>query len=575
MSRRTGQELDTFSDSYLEACAHAGMDAILVYASHPDSNLHGYTDPEALWPGQGRGYCDFSHLVWRAEGYGLDVYVYNMMICDMYPGDPGSEEYYEGTFGQLFKNCPGIRGIVFVGESFEFPSKDPRTAGVRIQRRPEGEHRPSPGWYPCSDYPLFVEFVKNIIRRYNPEADIVFWSYNWGYVDKAARLALIEKLPKDISYLVTFDMWQAVTDSEGNTYTIDDYSVSFPGPSRVFTDEAEKAKELGLRLYAMTNTGGRTWDNGASPYLPVPQQWQKRYEALRAAHDAYGLCGLMEDHHYGWFPSFLSLFAKNAYTSGSVPDADMLRQIANRDWGKCADLALEAWADFSAALSWVIPANVDQYGPYRSGPTYPILFSQTEKDLAIPSVPWAEHKGGGIWNPVYPDPVYPGWERTLMRYRHVGKVRELFGKGLGLLEEALGRLGAEYGSEVSRQTALARFLYCSYRTAEHVMAWTMAKQTLLCAEEPGMPEGADAVCSALGLEDRTPAGLARRMKEIAAAERENVLLALTAWEEDSRIGFEATMEYVFNKDCAEWKLAETERTLELLDGYLARRGISI
>ena len=162
-----------------------------------------------------------------------------------------------------------------------------------------------------------------------------------------------------------------------------------------------------------------------------------------------------------------------------------------------------------------------------------------------------------------------------MRYRHVQRVRELFGKGLGLLEEALGILGAAYGSEISRQAAVARFLYCSYVTAEHVMAWTMAKRTLLLETETGVPEGADAVCDALGLEDRTPAGLARRMKEIAAAERDNVRLALTAWEEDSRIGFEATMEYVFNKECAEWKLAETERTLALLDDYLARHGIRL
>lgn len=238
----SGLELDVFSDAFLAAAAHAGMDAVIVYAGHPDMNLRGFEDPDALWPGTGRGYCDFADLVYRAAGYGLDVYIYSQIKCDMHPDEEGAAEYYEKSFGAIFKKCPDLKGIIFVGESFEFPSKDPHTAGVRCQLKLQGETRPSPGFYPSSDYPALLSLVRDTVRAYNPHADIVFWTYNWGWADRQARLSLIETLPRDISLLVTFEMWECLTDTNGDAYHIADYSVSFPGPARVFLDEAEKRR---------------------------------------------------------------------------------------------------------------------------------------------------------------------------------------------------------------------------------------------------------------------------------------------------------------------------------------------
>ena len=567
----SGVELDTFPDNFLEACAHAGMDAILVYAGHPDTHIHGFEDPDALWPGTGRGYCDFNNLVWRAKGYGLDVYIYSQMICDVHPDDPQAESYYEASFGKLFKNCPGIKGIIFVGESFEFPSKDPHTSGIRFQLKPADDPRPSPGWYPCYDYPQLVKRVKDTINQYNPDADIVFWSYNWGYVEKEARLALIENLPKGVTLLVTFDMWEIFTGENGKTYKIDDYSISFEGPSCVFVDEAEKARELGIRLYAMANTGGRTWDIGVVPYLPVPNQWQKRYEALCKANRDYGLCGLMENHHFGWMPSFLSLFAKNAYDASGIPNDEMLGQIAKRDYGNCAKLALQAWAMMSEGIRHVVASAIDQYGPYRCGPSYPLIFDQKIEDLAAPSVPWANHKGFAIWNPIYPDPVFPDYENTVLRYNRVVAVKEAFQKGLALLESAAKQLDAKSGSEIARQLAVVKFLCCCYVTTEHVIAWAMAKQMLLLSKDGILPKGSEAVCDTLQITDATPAALAAYMKQIAAAESENVKEALECWKEDSNIGFEPSMEYAFNDAFAQWKESETERSLKQLDQYLANQ----
>ena len=572
----SGTELDTFPDNFLEACAHAGMDAIIVFAGHPDTNLHGFKDPNGAWEDDGWNYCDFNNLVWRAEGYGLDVYIYNYMTCEKHPDDPGAEEHYDATFGQLFKNCPKLKGIVFVGESFEFPSKAPHTCGdvaSRAMLKPKGEKRPSAGFYPCSDYPQFVGKVRDAIRKYSPDADIVFWTYNFGGAPEQERLNLVRNLPTDISMMITYDMWQDFVDENGEPYHIADYSISFVGPSTIFTSEAQIAKERGIRLYGMGNTGCRTWDNGITPYLPVPQQWQKRFEAMAQSKEDFGLCGLMENHHYGWMPSFLTLFTKNAFMTNGIPNDDMLGAIAVRDYGEKADQALQAWDLFSKGIRRVVAASVDQYGPYRCGPTYPLLFDQKKEDLDIPHVAWAWHHAGeegNIWWEVYRDDIWRNPKASLLRLSRLNEVVKYYEEGSALLDRTVKELGAAYGSEISKQAANARFLKCSFVTCRHVLKWTIAKQ-LLIALKNGEDHGCvDALYEAIGVKERTVAALYDYMVQIAKAEDENTDIGLTCWREDSVIGFECSLEYAFNDLTAQWKKNETQKSLEKIRDYIGK-----
>ena len=52
--------------------------------------------------------------------------------------------------------------------------------------------------------------VKRILRKHNPDLDIVFWTYNWGWAPEEDRLALIRSLPTDISLQATFEMFEDV-----------------------------------------------------------------------------------------------------------------------------------------------------------------------------------------------------------------------------------------------------------------------------------------------------------------------------------------------------------------------------
>ncbi len=564
----SGTELDTFPDEYLGAIAHAGMDAIIVYAVSPVAHLHGFPDPDALWPGTPRGYCDFRNLVWRAQGFGLDVYIYSQMVCDRHPDDSDAYEYYDASFGRIFREAPGLRGLILVGESFEFPSKDPRTSGTSIKRRPKGETRPSSGRFPSADYPEMLSLVRDVVRAYTPDADIVFWSYNFGWTPREARLSLIDTLPTDITYLVTLEVWEKLRDEKGRQYSVADYSISFPGPATVFLEEAERAHARGLRLYTMSNTGGRTWDTGGAPYIPAPWQWIRRYEVLREMKERYGLSGLMESHHYGWLPNPIDFLSRRAFTTGCPSDSETLSAIVRRDFGAAAGVAEAAFRKLSEGMATVIPSVYDQYGSFRVGPGYPLLFTQTAAELSIPSTEFTWHRPGGIWKPVYPVDVFSEIDGVLLRFERVSRAAALLTEGTALLAEAAAAISAEWGSDPSRQVAVARFLACSHVTAKHAMAWHIARTLLFALREGREIPRADELFGAIGVADRTEEALADKLRALAERERENVREAIPTWQEDSSIGYEPSMEYVCDDEVVAWKLSELDRSLTLLDDYM-------
>ncbi|MBR2500035.1 MAG: hypothetical protein IKB60_03035, partial [Clostridia bacterium] len=273
----SGYGLDNYPDEYLMKIAHEGRDAILVFTKSVNQT------PD--------GYLDFNDLIKRAKKYGIDVYAYSYMKSEMNPLDIGAEEYYDGTYGKLFKECPELKGVTLVGESVAFPSNDPNVASGETSSTATADdgipsHKNTSGYYPCDDYPDFLNMLKKVIRKHNKDADIVFWTYNWGFQPEEVRVKLIENLPTDITIQATYEMFEPRI--YGNSVgKCADYTLSFAGPGKYFESEAKAAKRRGLKLYSMTNTGGLTWDLGVIPYQPMPYQWMNRYSFTKNTLDAF------------------------------------------------------------------------------------------------------------------------------------------------------------------------------------------------------------------------------------------------------------------------------------------------
>ncbi len=524
----SGWGIDQFPDQHLNAIAHAGMDAILLFVKGPNMTT--------------TGHLDINNLIDRAEAYGIDVYLYSYLISRYHPDTPGALEYYESTYGELIRSCPRAKGLIFVGESCEFPSKDPRTRGwIRKDPPPDAkpDSRPSPGWWPCTDYPQWLDMVKGVLRKYNPDLDIVFWTYNWGWAPEEDRLALIRSLPTDISLQATFEMFENVI-KEGIVTRCVDYTASFEGPGKYFRSEAQAAHERGLRLYTMSNTAGLSWDIGVIPYEPIPFQWARRYRGLHEAREKWGLVGLMESHHYGWWPSFVNELAKWAFWAPTPTTEEMADRIARRDFGpEGAPLAVKAWQAWSEAFRDYVPTNEDQYGPFRVGPSYPLLF--LEEKEPFPSAPYA-HFGARILTTNY-RPHKP--EDLPTEIFLLERMRTRWEEGLGLLEQAVAVTPERKREDAERMLLLGRFIRNCVQTAINTKRWWQLKQAAL---EEKDPQKAGAL-----LDD---------LVRLGEAELANVRDTIPLVEADSRLGWEPSMEYMTDRAHLEWKIAQLTRVLE-------------
>ena len=355
----SGYGMEEWPDDYLMRIAHEGRDALLVFVEGPNKTRVGY--------------LDFNELIERAARFGLDVYAYSFMPGGMHPDDEGAEEFYDNIYGELFRKFPGFKGVTMVGEVVEFNSKDPHVGKRSWDGDPNDIPEPKfwPGWWPCEDLPKWVNLVKKVIRRVKPDADIVLWSYNWSRRPEEARIKLIENMPSDITWEAT---WESADNKKvGDAMTeVSDYTLSFVGPSSYFTGEAKAAKKNGMKVYSMTQAAGVTWDFGLVPFEPMLYQWLKRYENMRMAIHDLGLCGSMDCHHHGFYPSIITKFSKHAFLTPEEPLDDILDRIMASEYGReNLEKLRKGFEKWSEAITYYTPSEGDLCCASRVGPAYP------------------------------------------------------------------------------------------------------------------------------------------------------------------------------------------------------------
>ncbi|MFA7173870.1 MAG: hypothetical protein WC340_10740 [Kiritimatiellia bacterium] len=518
----SGWGMDLAPEKYIERMAHYGYDALLIYIRRV-----GKTKSCAEFE-------DVNAIIRRAKAHGVDVYLYTSVKAYVHPDDSGAQDVFDSTYGEIARAYPEAKGLVLVGESCSFPSKDERACSDTFEvKQVRGDKRPAPGWFPCRDYPDWLRCVKRAVGKHAPGMEILFWTYNWAKIpDEEPRLALIDALPKKNTVLLsTFELPEKFTLSNGFETSVSDYTITCPGPGRVFASEAKRAKAAGLKLYTMCNTGGHTWDFGTSPYQPYPHQWAKRWSALIKARYEWGLAGLMETHHYGWYPNFVSELAKEAFTEGGIPFGEHVWQIAARDFGEeNADEVVRIWQAWSEAGANHPPTLGNQYGPFRIGPAYPFNFGGKHIDRKdFPEAPYAAY-GIDICFLNYTEILWgePMYEPTKIP-DEIALIEPLAGSfmdGTVRFRAMAEKLSGLQRRKAREMAVLAEYIGRSVRTAINLkrgaLAWEVKDSAKILA--------------------------------IAREEYANAEAALPLVDADSRLGFECSMEYGGGRPQIEWKL---------------------
>ena len=523
-----------YNDECFAWMAHLGYNNISLWLKDSGTSLRGDT-------------VNVNLLCERAEKYGISVSACLFQLHDRHPDDPGAQEYYDKLYGDFFAACPKLSSVGLVGESQQFQSHDPRvgkspnTANYH-ENIPTGKM--SPGWWPCKDYPQWVEMIMRSIKKAKPTAAVSFSTYNWGFAPEEDRIALINSLPEGISIGPTWDMFEQF-EHDGVTEDIVDYTLSFTGPGRYFVSEAEAAHKRGLNIGINAQSGGRTWDFGVVPYEPMPYAWIDRYEAIVEATKKWNISGITECIHYGFWPSIISYLEKEAFFTDGMPLREMLSKLIAAEFGadhvETIDKTFRLWSD---AIRYMISTNEDQYGSLRTGPSYPLWLTDINTLPDFGRVPMNN-------NPMHPGIYYTYYKENVSGRNSLPSVRrpveiaalqkmtELLKEGVALLESIPDR-----NEELERLLLLGKYIVHSAVTAIHAKRFFTLKAQLFACETR---EGSVALLD--------------EIEQVMLAERANVEAAIPVAEQDSRLGWEPSMEYVGDAYCLRWKLRQLDYEL--------------
>ena len=265
-----------------------------------------------------------------------------------------------------------------------------------------------------------------------------------------------------------------------------------------------------------------------------------RWRGLVAAHDKWGLSGIMENHHFGWWPGFIAELEGESYVKGGIPFDRHLRMIAARDFGEAnADAAIAVWKTWSDDASDYVPTDCNQYGTFRIGPAYPFTFGHgVVARMDFPGKRYASNWPAGICR---------------MDYLKEGYVPQLTPE----------RMDDEYfRKEIELLEPMAEHYEAGARTFA-AMAAGLEGRRRVCALEMSNLAGYFAACCRTAVNVKRGA-IAFRANDKAAllaaarAEYANAKSALKFVEADSRLGWEPSMEYCGGPEQIRWKLALME-----------------
>ncbi len=534
----SGYQIDRFPNEHLAQIAHEGRDAIVMFVDDVDKTP--------------TGYMDFNELIYRAAKYGIDVYAYIYFDNLAHPDDEGGVQFYENTYGKLFRECPRIKGIILVEGSLVFPSKDPAIrSGSNLNERidviPTG--KPTTAGHPASDMPLFMDTILTAICKYNPDAELVAWNYNVVGKTEEMRRAWYDQFPEGTAIMMTVGNHCKYKNKAGIKCFAADYTLTHPAIQQDMLDDAKYVTSRGLKAYAMTNTGGITWDMGVMPYQPGAYLWMERYESMLKGAKECGFSGLMESHHFGIYPSMITRLSNEVFRDQSVPMEKHLEDVIVHDFGsEHVEEIKEALRHMSDSNAYMTHSRTDSSAANRVGAAWPLCIKLA---LKVPTVSYAhfgnrlmgaKYEDEACWNMDYrlnselvPDEIM-SWEKAV----------ESAEKGVKILESI-----ENPNENLERLTALCGYIACQCVTGVHSKKWYLMKQKLDITKKEDVP------------------AVVAEMRALADKEIRNAERAIGYAELDSRLGWEPSMEYIAGPDQLRWKIAQVKYACESeLEEYL-------
>jgi hypothetical protein len=194
----------------------------------------------------------------------------------------------------------------------------------------------------CDELEAFYKGMRSVA----PDAELIAWNYGHGQAELNKRI--LKKLNPEIKFLDTFEH-DGKKEICGRIRTIDEYSISYIGPSKPFQTLQQYAAEHKKQLYAKLQLGA-TFESAAMPYVPVPASPYRKFRELQKSR----IKGVMLSWIIGGFPSIMHKASGEASFLPLADENDFIKRLAAIQWGeKYSAQITKAWTHFFNAYDLI------------------------------------------------------------------------------------------------------------------------------------------------------------------------------------------------------------------------------
>ena len=397
-----------YTDEVLAEIAANGFDAIWVHAL-----LHHIVPSRVFGEFGGNAAVHLENmraLIARAAAHGVRVYIYmqpprgfdsrdpfweahpevrgapmpwetiggqHTTYCAMCTSAPQVKEYLRDSSATLGRELPGLGGVILVTAT-EYPSHCYRSYqsygdfDFRSQASPKGCARCSERT-PAAVVTEIIRLVRDGLYSSSESAQVIALNWSWATLDADPSPNIINDLPDDVILSLDFERGDS-KEILGKVRPIDEYALSFAGPSQRFTETYKLARRRNLKVMAKFQAG-TTHELATVPNLPLLSNLYEKAAQMRKLK----VRGFMACFCFGNMTS-ANTAAFNAFFNARrlAPREDALRAFALDYFGPCeAELARQAWESFGRAMDYfpfsipflyMAPTNYALGYPLQPGP---------------------------------------------------------------------------------------------------------------------------------------------------------------------------------------------------------------
>jgi hypothetical protein len=280
-------------------------------------------------------------------------------------------DFLENAAGNLFTLVPRLKGLLLITASEHLH----HCLSFSTPVYPELYEKQYANLCPkCRDRDA-TAMVSSIVNRLaqgayhaRPDAEIIAWNWDWSWYDAAPYEKIIRQLDPRISLATNLNLRGTKEDPVGTRRRINEYALSYVGPSEHCQKCAEFARNSGRKFFVQMVLG-TTHELATVPCIPVPHRvYEKVVEARRL--NAEGYLGWT----FGSMPCVNLAVAARVRSLPSIPEnkEDFLRCFAAEYLPGCnADLVCKAWRFFAMGIDlYPFDNRLLYYGPVNYALAY-------------------------------------------------------------------------------------------------------------------------------------------------------------------------------------------------------------